>query len=289
MTLLALVAALALTQKPAPAAPPAQPAPPAVDVSGMKDSFALLTDGKGHYLAWDLKATTANLFVSGDGKTFSRVRLQGGSKNGLKQWSASVWDPRMFHGDGRGAFVYMNDPAAPDDTLDAGAPTKDTRTWSVSCAAKTTPVTLVPAAEAKKIIDAATWVGPTWTRLPEKLFRDDSGNYYLVDRFRTDSYDDRRDFRVFIGPRGNMKQAPLKDIVDDSMGLILSTKNGNLRLVTTGTGTTEPKSEAKWIQGKEATPLTEVDLGRYDSARMVYLELGPYNGQRLGTPCDDFM
>jgi hypothetical protein len=77
----------------------------------------------------------------------------------------------------------------------------------------------------------------------------------------------------------------LKDVVDDAQGMILSTKTGNLRLITS----TDGKSEGKWIVGKVTTVLTEVPLDNYNTARMVYMDLGPYSGQRLGTPCDDFM
>jgi len=119
---------------------------------------------------------------------------------------------------------------------------------------------------------------------PEKLLRDVNGTYYLVDRFRSSNPADRRDFRVFAGQKGSMKQLPLKDIVDDAKGMIFSTKNGNLRLITG----TDGNVEGKWVQGKEATSLVEIDLDRYDTARMIYLDLGPYNGARLGTPCDDF-
>jgi hypothetical protein len=120
--------------------------------------------------------------------------------------------------------------------------------------------------------------------MPERLLRDDTGTYYLVDRLRTKDPTDRRDFRVFVGPRGNMKQMPLKDIVDDSEGLILATKNGNLRLIA-GSG----RQENKWVKGEKSTALIEIDLDRFDTARLIYTDLGPYTGQRLGTPCDDLM
>jgi len=82
-----------------------------------------------------------------------------------------------------------------------------------------------------------------------------------------------------------MKQLPLKDVVDDAQGMILSTKTGNLRLITT----TDGKLDGKWIQGNKTTTLLEVPLDNYNTGRMVYMDLGPYMGLRLGTPCDDFM
>lgn len=248
----------------------AQPKPAPIDAAAFREKLLLLTDGQGHYVAVDPERPYGDTTFTGDGKTFTRVRLEGGGRNGTESWSASMWDPRVRHGGNSPASIEMKDSG---------------KTYSVSCAKKTTTLTAVPAADAKKLLASATFLPPRWTRLPEKLLRDDTGVYYLVDRFRSDEPTDRRDFRVFSGQRGNMKQLPLKDVVDDEQGMILSTKNGNLRLITTNDG----KLDGKWIQGNKTTVLLEVPLDNYNTARMVYMDLGPYAGQRLGTPCDDFM
>lgn len=261
--------ALAQTDKPAP-----------FDVSTLKDKLSLLTDGKNHYVAFVGESPGSfDLFTSPDGKTFNKVRVIGGSRSGEESWSVTLWDPRMWAGDGQSSSVNMKNAPSLDGGYKDGK-----RVFSVTCGRKTSTITAVPEAEAKKILEGASFTVALWSRLPEKLLRDDKGTYYLVDRFRTDDPSDRRDFRVFAGQKGSMKQLPLKSIVDDSMGMIFATKNGNLRLVTGNDGKFEPK----WVQGKDSTSLVEVDLGRYDTARMIYLDLGPYNGARLGTPCDDF-
>ncbi|MDP2272497.1 MAG: hypothetical protein Q8K32_17315 [Archangium sp.] len=249
----------------------AQPKPELIDAAAFRDKLLVLTDGKNHYVAVDPDAPYGETtFTSGDGKVFTRIPVAGGGKNGTEQWSVSVWDPRVRHGGNSPASIEMQDSG---------------KSYSVTCAKKVTPMTRVPAEEAKKLLAAATFNGPTWTRIPEKLLRDDTGVYYLVDRFRSRDAADRRDFRVFSGQKGNMKQLPLKDVVDDAQGMILSTKTGNLRLITT----TDGKFEGKWIQGKTTTLLVEVPLDDYNTGRMVYMDLGPYSGQRLGTPCDDLM
>lgn len=255
-----LVAAAVLAQPPAVAA---------LDASAFRDRLRLLTDGQGHYVAFDPERPYGEHLFYGDGKTFARVPVVGGGKNGTEQWNASLWDPRA-----RGTSLQH----ASVDMQEAG------KKFSVTCAKRTTPLNPVPAEEATKVLAGATFTPPIFTRLPERLLRDDEGTYYLVDRFRTDDRADRRDFRVFVGPRGNMKQLPLKDIVDDTEGMILATKTGNLRLITR-----EGKAESRWVKGQKTTPLTEVDLGRAETGRLVYLDLGPYTGQRLGTPCDDLM
>jgi hypothetical protein len=249
----------------------AQPKPEPIDPAAFRDKLQLLTDGQNHYIAYDPERPyDSERVFSGDGKQFVLARVEGGGRSGNEQWSISLWDPRVRNGGNSPASVQM---------FDSG------KTYSVTCGKKTTPLTLVPAENTKKLLAGATFVRPTWTRYPEKLLRDDTGVYYLVDRFRSNDSGDRRDFRVFAGQKGNMKQLPLKDVVDDDQGMILSTKNGNLRLITS----TDGKFEGKWIQGKVTTVLTEVPLDNYNTARMVYMDLGPYSGQRLGTVCDDFM
>lgn len=262
--------ALALTQ--------ADAKPEPIDASAFKDKLAVLADGKGHYVAYRTdEPGSFELYSSGDGKTFVKARVVAGGRDGDRQWEYTLWDPRMFHGNGLGSSIYMHTEPAADGGVGA-------KSYAVRCASKVTSVTLLSPAETKKLLDAARFTGPSWLRIPEVLLRDENGTYYLVDRFRSDDPSVRRDFRVFVGPKGGMKQQPLKDIVDDQAGMIFTTKSGNLRLITGRDGKFEPK----WVQGKETTTLIELDLQRYDTARMVYLDLGPYANERLGVPCDDF-
>ncbi|MCP4445538.1 MAG: hypothetical protein GY811_09380 [Myxococcales bacterium] len=64
------------------------------------------------------------------------------------------------------------------------------------------------------ILKEAKRKGPRWRRNEFALARDNRGIYYYVDRlsrrFRGKS------FRVFKGPRGQLTETPLVDIVDDS-------------------------------------------------------------------------
>jgi hypothetical protein len=154
--------------------------------------------------------------------------------------------------------------------------------FEVACGDTAAKLSKVARDEAAKLIDTAAFRGSRWTRLPSLLFRDDTGTYYLIDRLRTDDDNDRRDWRVFVGPRGKMKLAALKDVVDDDQGQIFATRDGSLRLVAGST-------DIKWVKGKAETKLTQVDLGTFRNVRMVYVDLGPYVGEKLGTPCDDFL
>ncbi len=230
-----------------------------LDASAFREKLQVLSDGHGHFIALDPEVPYSDHTFSGDGKQFVQLPISGGGKNGTESFSIRAWDPR--------AQLDI-------EMADSGGK------YSVTCGKKTTSFNRQPVEEAKALLASATFLSPTWKRRPEKLLRDDKGTYYFVDRFRSKDDGDRRDFRVFAGPRGNMKQLALKNIVDDSQGMILSAKNGNLRLIT--------GHEGKWIQGKVAVPLLEVPIDG-QTARLIYLDLGPYAGQRLGTPCDDLM
>lgn len=238
-----------------------------VDLTDKKDSMGAVTDGKGHYVIYNAKEPLAGPTLYGDGKVFHVMRTIGGGASGTESFSLSFWDPRVYRAENSYASFNMKDEG---------------RAFDVNCADITTKLTKVPKDELAKLLGSAEFRGSKWTRRPASLFRDDTGTYYLVDRLRTEDDADRRDWRVFVGPRGKMKLAALKDVVDDDQGQIFATKDGSLRLVT-GTG------EKKWVKGKAEVKLTEVDLDTFRNARMVYVELGPYMGEKLGTPCDDLM
>jgi hypothetical protein len=228
--------------------------------------FRLLADGKGHYLAWDRRDPTGGQLFYGDGKSFSQVPVRGGGSSGVlkddkglmrdaENFSMSFWEPR---------FSNMRPSFDMKEHFEE---------YSVTCGSRTTKLTEVKTEEAEKLMKTAALSPSKWTRLPEELYRDDSGVYYFVDRLRVE---ERRDLRLFMGQKGKMKLMPLKDIVDDSKGTIFATKNGQLRLIT-GSG--------EWIVGNKKKALTKVPVD--ENAALIYTDLGPYNGERLGTPCDD--
>ncbi|MEW5740286.1 MAG: hypothetical protein AB1938_15240 [Myxococcota bacterium] len=253
-----------------------QPRPETVDISAWKAQAKALTDGKGHFIVYDSKRPYDAMFY-GDAKKLVQLRIHGGGMSGAESWSTNLWDPRIPHVDGNLAEVRMADSG---------------KKYVALCGRKETPLTEVTAEELAKLLSSAVFAPATWDRQPERLLRDDKGNYYFVDRFRTSDRLDRRDFRLFVGPRGKMKQVPLKDIVDDSEGMVFSTKNGELRLIFGNAGSgddKERKEDFKWIEGKKQVHLTDVPLDLPLNARLIYLDLGVYAGAKLGTPCDDWM
>lgn len=234
-------------------------APTPVDVSSYK--LTVGTDGKKHYVAYDPAKLYDGALFYGDEKTLYQVPTHGGSGDGTTM-QASFWDPRV--GNSASASTKLADP----------------QELLVSCSRddKTAKFTALSPEAGQKILEGAKIVTRRFLRMPDKLMRDDKANYYFVDRYRSTD-DSRRDFRLFIGPRGKLKLQSLKDIVDDSEGMIFSTKSGELRLVT--------GRDQKWVQGKKETKLINVPLDDLNNVRLVYLDLGVYDGQPLGTPCDD--
>jgi hypothetical protein len=238
-----------------------------VDISAKKADLAVISDGKGHFIVYNAKEPLSGPTFYGDGKTFHLMRVIGGGASGTESWDMSLWDPRVVRSSSSYASVSMKDEG---------------KVFEVACGDTAAKLSKVAKDEAAKLLDTAAFRGSRWTRLPSLLFRDDTGTYYLIDRLRTDDDNDRRDWRVFVGPRGKMKLAALKDVVDDDQGQIFATRDGSLRLVAGST-------DIKWVKGKAETKLTQVDLGTFRNARMVYVDLGPYVGEKLGTPCDDFL
>lgn len=266
-----LLLALALAQAPAK-----------VDLSKDLAKLRVVTDGKKHYLVYDPSRGSSGDFYYGSATTLAKLQLRGGSARGDESFDVSLWEPRVIPGVQGYASFEMKEKGA---------------VHQVTCAKKVTPLSVVPDAEAQKLLAGATFTEHLWQRIPERLLRDDRGVYYYVDRFRSEERGDRRDFRLYVGPKGQMKVQPLKDIVDDTEGMIFSTATGDLRLVANRVPADfaerdKEKDKAapmKWVSGKTEVPLLEVPIDAYRNVRMIYMELGPYDGQRLGSPCDDLM
>jgi hypothetical protein len=226
-----------------------------------------LTDGQGHYVLYNSERPFSGPLLSGDAKALYLNRTFGGGASGDERWDVTFWDPRVVNtGNGR-ASVSM---------------TESGKTFTLYCGKKDLPLQPLSPEELEKLLAGAKLLPARWTRLPEKLIRDDLGTYFFIDRLRTEDQGDRRDFRVFKGSRGKMKLLPLKDIVDDSEGTIFATRDGVLRLITTDKNSRQ--QVFKWVVGKAETKLTEVPVE--DNARMIYMDLGPYSGLPLGTACD---
>jgi len=117
-----------------------------------------------------------------------------------------------------------------------------------------------------------------WKRTEFALARDTRGIYYYVDRY--DEAFGGKNYRVFKGPRGQLTETKLIDIVDDSDGKIFATQRGKLRLVL---GNTQDQ-EALWIEGKERHKLVVLPL--HENIDLIYTGLGVYDRDTIGTICE---
>jgi hypothetical protein len=239
------------------------------ELGTVRKSLRLVHDGKGHYLAVvplsycqkgpDKSAQVEAVFY-GDGKVFYHLRARGGGADcskGRESFEVYFWEPRVS----RPAQAYLEQRGG---------------RFVVRCGERKTELTLVPEAEGRALIAKARFLKARWTRLPYALARDERGTYYFVDILRGPP--PARDFRLYVGPRGNLKLQRMKNVVSDSEGDIFSTLRGELRLVL-------GRGDAAWIRGKKRTKLLLVPVER--NVPFIYSELGPYVGERLGTPCDD--
>lgn len=258
---LCLVLALVLTgsASPALAGDDGPPPAPTVDISAFKEKLRVFTDGKGHYLAFmpftigDSPIDNGYVFY-GDGKEMWQQRRIGGGRNGKESFDFRMWNPTGEPAD----VEYRN------------------KQYAITCADRKTPLTKLSAEEASQIIEAAKFRPPRWQKRAFALARDNKGVYYFVDNDREP--EDSRNFRVFKGPKGALRQQKMVNVVMDANGTIFETKEGRLRLIL-------DKGEQAWISGKGQVKLTPLDLG--DNRKLIYSELGVYAGQLYGTPCDD--
>ncbi|NMO15387.1 hypothetical protein HPC49_48635 [Pyxidicoccus fallax] len=235
----------------------------------LMEATSVCTDGKGHYvvLAAEEDSNDKRLYY-GDGKAFVRVPSPGRYASGN-----SFLEPRFFNKDSNPNFRGLDYRVISAVLLD----TKE-HTCKLRCGEKETPLTLVDGAEAAEMLRKATYQPSPQKYVPHALLRDTKGNYYFVDRGFHEA--DQKSYRVFIGPRGTLKQQKMTNVVSDSKGEIFSTKKGELRLVL------DEEKTSVWIENnKKSFELRQVPVT--ENLPLIYNDLGVYEGVRLGTPCDD--
>ncbi|MSP59544.1 MAG: hypothetical protein EXR72_04230 [Myxococcales bacterium] len=255
--------AFADTAAPDKVAPVAAPAVAAAlgeeesDISEVRDKLKVFSDGKKHFIALVPFGATWDHFYYGDGKTFWLQRVQGGGSSGTESFSRTFWDPRAPSGWQR-SFDFQGGK------------------YNVQCPDRKTALTPLPDAEASALIATARFMKVRWKHQAYALARDEKGSYYYVDRAREP--EGNKSFRLFAGPKGNLKLQKMTNVVSDSEGDMFATRTGQLRLIL-------GKNESTWIAGKAKTKLLLVPVE--DNLPLIYAELGVYTGDPLGTPCDD--
>ncbi|HKE16923.1 MAG TPA: hypothetical protein VKB80_18750 [Kofleriaceae bacterium] len=242
---------------------PVQRLPDEVDITRVKPDMVVLHDGHGHYLAL-VALREMDMTFYGDGRTFNQLRV-------LSTFSDSKVGNSM-----RRFWSPISTDA--DIILDTGG------NWTVRCSDRTTPMVPLAAAQKGEVLSAARFLRPFWKRQALGLARDDRGVYYYVDMIRDDrgpmerasDANPPRGYRLYVGRKGRMKEQRLTDAVEDSGGLVLSTRGGDLSIQT------EAKA-AVFSTGKRQRPLVYLPLE--DNLLLIYRDLGLYG--KLGVPCDD--
>jgi hypothetical protein len=239
-----------------PLAAAAAPAEKVVDIGPVKSQLRVLDDGQGHYLAViPFGGDVWEHLYWGDGKVFWAQRVSGGGSEGEVAFDRVFWEPRVRER-WKASFGLKNG------------------VYTLRCSDRTTVFRLTEEDKAKGILDTATFRPARWKRRAYALARDETGTYYYVDRARDDEV---KDFRLWAGPRGQLKPLKMTNVVSDSEGDIFATKSGELRLVL-------DKKESVWVKGKQRTTLKLLPLE--DNVQLIYSDLGVYAGEPLGTPCD---
>jgi hypothetical protein len=228
----------------------------------------LCNDGKSAFVAVAPEEQTGCTLYYGNGKKFARL-----PHPSTMIGCDSFFDPRNYNPNGnpnfRGVDMRLFSYVEVDRTK---------RTCAVRCGTRRTELKMLDAKLAADTLRAASFEAPLHKRKPHVLTRDENGNYYYVDR--GNSPETEKNFRLFTGPRGNLKLRPMTNIIADSKGEIFTTKNGSLRFIAGPGG-----QESSWVQGKKVTKLTAIPVEQNFS--LIYNDLGVYSGERLGTQCDD--
>lgn len=202
----------------------------------------------------------------GDGKAFYQVNTPKMMSNG---W---FFEPRHFNPQYNANFRGLD--LREHSHVEVK---KDEAQCVVTCGVIEHRIPLLPANQVPALMSRIE-LGPTpMPRLPHALARDRNGIYYLVDRSTEPGRE--RDFRLYVGPLGNLQRQAMKNVVTDSEGEIFSSKAGDLRFIL-------GREEVLWISGKRERKLLMVPIE--DNWQMIFNDLGVYYGVQMGTPCDDY-
>lgn len=249
----------------AAAAPPPRPGgvdEPAEVPARDRQRLAAWADGAGHVLVTEPFVMEAPLWW-GDQQRLHRVRVRGGGQEGTVAMSRNFWEPRVNRG-AEAEFAVRDGKA------------------TLTCGARTIPLTPVARRSALKRLEAATFLEPRWRRIPHALARDDEGTYWYVDGARGAdgaAVAGKPDYRLFTGRKGRLAEVALLDALDDG-GLLLVTDAGRLEVKPQG----RDGRAAAWLTGSARKPLTWLEPS--DHGALIYGDLGVYRGEPLGTPCD---
>jgi hypothetical protein len=249
----------------------ADPEPRTIDSKPFRDHLEVLRDDRGGIYVV-LRDGDSQRAWYGTGKALYEQVIIGSSSDGSTgSWELNIYAPRVSGIRpatlGRGADGSYSRYCSPDH--DETSQLK---------------LTLVPADQAKHVLERSTLMTSALIRRPRLLARDETGVYYYVDELRQ-MYGEGGQ-RLFVGKKGAMQKLALTDIATDTAGEIYSTKAGDLRMTLPdqdASGSASSKPTIVWVQGDKRTPLVLLDFDL--NKPLIYRSLGVYTF--VGTVCDD--
>lgn len=243
-------------------AQPSRVAPKKVDIRKHIADLVVYKDDIGKYYVAprpdQQKAGLDSLVFFGDGKHFYKQVVIGYGSSAKPDWTSewNLWSPRVR---GRPTAGLVLTP----------------KELYVQCRQEEKRVlTQLSDDQRRKLLEKGQFFERFWQRETRMLARDDSGVYFLVDRYSDDA--GGGGYRVFVGKKGAMKEQAMTNIVNDSAGDIYSTKSGELKFIT-------ENGKAFWKRGGKRVEL--VVLPPFDNRYLIYRELGVYG--QLGVVCED--
>lgn len=245
----------------------AQAEPPAEIPAADRAKTTVCSDGKSHYLALAPDERLIHSLFYGDGKQWFKVPPE---PSGMLTGTHFL-EPRFIVPTSNPNFRGLDMRIYSEVVFD-----KEKAICELHCGERKTVLQILADDKAAPLLATAKFVDNPRQFVPYALARDDRGTYYYVDRGATAVSAKR--FRLFTGPRGNLKLQQMTNVVSDSEGDVFSTKTGSLRLIL-------DRRESTWIEGVKQRKLVAVPVR--DNFGLIYNELGVYAGQRQGTPCDD--
>ncbi len=225
-----------------------------LEIFGLKQRIGRSADGNYFYL--DLDATVA---YSGSAAKLSKHRVVRANIRVPRLYRMEIG---LFSGVGASSIVVGKSP------------------WIVRCGRSKHEFTELSHSERDAFLSKVRLDDDyLFDREPFVLARDERGVYYYVDRVMDEK--GGKDYRVYIGRKGATRKTLLKDVVDDSEGLIFETSGGKLRLRIDQNNS--QVQHVFWSKRKKRTELTI--LNPKENGELIFRELGVYDGVALGTVC----
>lgn len=228
------------------------------------ENTQLCTDGNGNYVGIRPKLSeSGDVVIYGDGNEMIETKDFGYIGSG------QFFDPREMEPNSNPNFRGIDYRFISSVSID-----EEENTCQLRCGERKIPLQTMANEDIEALLLEAEFKPNPKTRRPFAVARDRKKRYYLVE---TGIEPDSVDFKIYAGPRGRLKPLKMTNVINDSEGMIFTTRSGTLRLII-------ESDQSFWTVGKRTRKLVNVPIR--ENTTLVYTGLGVYLGQPFGTPCD---